>query len=155
MAGRFEQIFGAGTKPLIAMAHLGPLPGTPLYDEARGVQGIVDGVARDLDVLLQFPFDAVMFCNEGDRPYSLRAGFEGVAVMARVAAELAPGRPAVRRRLPLGRPGRAGRRAATGAAFIREVVTGAYESDMGVGPPTPATCCATGAPSAPSTSRCS
>src|SRR5438477_540627 len=72
------------------MAHLGPLPGTPLYDEALGVQGIVDGVARDLDVLLRFPFDAVMFCNEGDRPYSLRAGFEGVAVMARVAADLAP-----------------------------------------------------------------
>jgi predicted TIM-barrel enzyme len=41
-------------------------------------------------VLLRFPFDAVMFCNEGDRPYSLRAGFEGVAVMARVAADLAP-----------------------------------------------------------------
>ena len=75
MAGRFEQIFGAGTKPLIAMAHLGPLPGTSLYDEARGVQGIVDGVARDLDALPRFPFDAVMLCNEGDRPYSLRARF--------------------------------------------------------------------------------
>ena len=63
VTGRFEEIFGAGTKPLIAMAHLGPLPGTPLYDEALGVQGIVDGVARDLDVLLRFPFDAVMFCK--------------------------------------------------------------------------------------------
>ena len=80
MDGRFWRIFGEGSKPVIAMAHLGPLPGTPLYDEARGVQGIVDDVARDLDVLLRFPFDAVMFCNEGDRPYSLRAGFEGVAV---------------------------------------------------------------------------
>jgi predicted TIM-barrel enzyme len=90
VAGRFQQIFGAGAKPLIAMAHLGPLPGTPLYDKARGVQGIVDDVARDLGVLLQFPFDAIMFCNEGDRPYSLRAGFEGVAVLARVATELGP-----------------------------------------------------------------
>ena len=135
MTGRFEEIFGAGTKPLIAMAHLGPLPGTPLYDEALGVQGIVDGVARDLDVLLQFPFDAVMFCNEGDRPYSLRAGFEGVAVMARGAADLAP------RDRPFGVDflwdGRAAHAvaAATGAAFIREVVTGAYESDMGVWTP--------------------
>ena len=90
MADRFRQIFGEGSKPVIAMAHLGPLPGTPLYDEARGVQGIVDDVARDLGVLLQFPFDAVMFCNEGDRPYSMRAGFEGVAVMTRVVADLAP-----------------------------------------------------------------
>jgi hypothetical protein len=135
VAGRFQQIFGAGTKPLIAMAHLGPLPGTPLYDEARGVQGIVDDVARDLDVLLRFPFDAVMFCNEGDRPYSLRAGFEGVAVLARVATELGP------RDRPFGVDflwdGRAALAvaAATGAAFIREVVTGAYESDMGVWAP--------------------
>src|SRR5258708_16152659 len=90
MGKRFQRVFPGGNKPLIAMAHLGPLPGTPLYDEARGVQGIVDDVARDLDVLLRFPFDAVMFCNEGDRPYSLRAGFEGVAVLARVPADLAP-----------------------------------------------------------------
>jgi BtpA family len=135
VTGRFGQIFGAGTKPLIAMAHLGPLPGTPLYDEARGVQGIVDDVARDLDVLLAFPFDAVMFCNEGDRPYSLRAGFEGVAVMARVAADLGPDdRPFGVDFLWDGRAALAVA-AATGAAFIREVVTGAYESDMGVWAP--------------------
>jgi predicted TIM-barrel enzyme len=87
---RFGRVFPGDTKPIIAMAHLGPLPGTPLYDEIRGVQGIVDDVARDLDVLLRHPFDAVMFCNEGDRPYSLQAGFEGVAVMCRVVTQLAP-----------------------------------------------------------------
>ena len=135
MADRFRQIFGEGSKPVIAMAHLGPLPGTPLYDEARGVQGIVDDVARDLGVLLQFPFDAVMFCNEGDRPYSLRAGFEGVAVMTRVVADLAPAdRPFGVDFLWDGRAALAVA-AATGAAFIREVVTGAYESDMGIWAP--------------------
>src|SRR5947199_10164389 len=124
LTGRFEQIFGTGTKPLIAMAHLGPLPGTPLYDEARGVQGIVDDVARDLDILLRFPFDAVMFCNEGDRPYSLKAGFEGVAVMTRVVAGLAPSdRPYGVDFLWDGRAALAVA-AATGASFIREVVTG-------------------------------
>ena len=135
MTDRFRQIFGEGSKPVIAMAHLGPLPGTPLYDEARGVQGIVDDVARDLEVLLQFPFDAVMFCNEGDRPYSLRAGFEGVAVMTRVVADLAPAdRPFGVDFLWDGRAALAVA-AATGAAFIREVVTGAYESDMGIWAP--------------------
>src|SRR5262249_45241116 len=134
-AGGSQEIWGAGIKRVIARARLGPLPGTPLYDETRGVQGIVADVARDLDVLLQFPFDAVMFCNEGDRPYSLHAGFEGVAVMARVAADLGP------RDRPFGVDflwdGRAALAvaAATGAAFIREVVTGAYESDMGVWAP--------------------
>src|SRR5579863_8501753 len=117
------------------MAHLGPLPGTPLYDEARGVQGIVDDVARDLAILLQFPFDAVMFCNEGDRPYALQAGFEGVAVMTRVVAGLAPDdRPYGVDFLWDGKAALAVA-AATGASFIREVVTGAYESDMGIWAP--------------------
>jgi membrane complex biogenesis BtpA family protein len=133
--GRFQRIFGAGSKPVIAMALLGPLPGTPLYDEARGVQGIADDVARDLDILLQFPFDAVMLCNEGDRPYSLKAGFDGVAAMTRVITEH---RPTDR---PFGvdflwdAAAALAVAVATGAAFIREVVTGAYESDMGVWAP--------------------
>jgi hypothetical protein len=132
---RFQRIFGEGRKPVIAMAHLGPLPGTPLYDETRGVPGIVADVERDLGVLLQFPFDAVMFCNEGDRPYSLKAGFEGVAVMTRVVTELAPDdRPYGVDFLWDGKAALA-MAAATGASFIREVVTGAYESDMGVWAP--------------------
>jgi len=132
---RFGRVFPGDAKPIIAMAHLGPLPGTPLYDESRGVQGIVDDVARDLDVLLRHPFDAVMFCNEGDRPYSLRAGFEGVAVMSRVVAQLAPSdRPFGVDFLWDGRAALSVAQA-TGAAFIREVMTGTYESDMGLWSP--------------------
>jgi uncharacterized protein len=129
-----KDIFGVD-KPAIAMAHLPPLPGTALYDEHGGPDAIVEAVRRDVEILTRVGFDAVMFCNEGDRPYSLRAGFEGVAVMARVAADLAP------RDRPFGVDflwdGRAALAvaAATGAAFIREVVTGAYESDMGLWAP--------------------
>jgi membrane complex biogenesis BtpA family protein len=114
------------------MVHLPPLPGTPLYDEERGVKGLVDVVARDLEVLLEHDADAVMFCNEGDRPYSLKAGFEGVSVMTRVVTELAP------RDRPFGVDFLWDARAAlavaaaTGASFIREVTTGVYESDMGL-----------------------
>jgi uncharacterized protein len=139
VAARLQQIFAGGIKPIIAMAHLAPLPGTPLYDEARGVAGIIDGVARDLDILLQHPFDAVMFCNEGDRPYALRAGFEGVAVMTRVVSALAPDdRPFGVDFLWDGQAAMSVA-AATGAAFIREVVTGTYESDMGLWSPDAAT----------------
>jgi membrane complex biogenesis BtpA family protein len=135
VGGRFREIFPGEVKPIIAMAHLAPLPGTPLYDEGRGVAGIVDGVARDLEVLLQHPFDAVMFCNEGDRPYALRAGFESVAVMSRVVTELAPDdRPFGVDFLWDGRAALAVA-AATGASFIREVLTGTYESDMGLWSP--------------------
>jgi membrane complex biogenesis BtpA family protein len=114
------------------MAHLPPLPGTPLYDERTGVTGIVEAVRTDLEILLATDGDAVMFCNEGDRPYSLQAGPQDVAVMARVVTELAP------RDRPFGVDYLWDARAAlavavaTGASFIREVTTGVYESDMGL-----------------------
>jgi uncharacterized protein len=128
---RFTELFDAA-KPVIAMAHLPPLPGTPLYDERAGVERIVEAVRSDIDALLGSGVDGVMFCNEGDRPYALRAGFEGVAVLTRVVAELAP------RDRPFGVDFLWDARAAlavaaaTGASFIREVTTGVYESDMGL-----------------------
>lgn len=133
MSNRFEEIFGKNSKPVIAMVHVLPLPGTPLYDEKIGIKGMLEAVARDLDILLEHDdVDAVMFCNEGDRPYSLKADFEGVSVMTRIVTEFAPkDRPFgvdflwdPRAALAVA--------AATGANFIREVTTGVYESDMGL-----------------------
>jgi membrane complex biogenesis BtpA family protein len=128
---RFRELF-PNPKPLIAMVHVPPLPGTPLYDADLGMQGIIETVRADLDILLAAGFDAVMFCNEGDRPYTFRAGYDGVAFMTRVVAELRPtDRPFgvdflwdARAALAIA--------AATGAHFIREVATGVYESDMGL-----------------------
>ena len=117
------------------MAHLPPLPGTPLYDDAGGVDAIVASVRRDVEHLTAAGFDAIMFCNEGDRPYELTATFEGVATMARVVTELAP------RDRPFGvdylwdANAALAVAVATGASFIREVVTGVYESDMGLWTP--------------------
>src|SRR5919106_1769381 len=128
---RFRKMFPSG-KPLIAMAHLPPLPGTPLYDSEAGMESVVDAVRVDLTILLETGFNAVMFCNEGDRPYSLNAGYDGVAALTRVVSELAP------RDRPFGvdflwdpRAALAAA-AATGANFMREVTTGVYESDMGM-----------------------
>jgi membrane complex biogenesis BtpA family protein len=121
------------------MAHLPPLPGTPLYDEERGPDGIVESVRRDVDILTSSGFDAVLFCNEGDRPYQLSATSEGIAMMARVVAEVAP------RDRPFGvdylwdAQAALSIAVATGASFIREVATGAYESDMGLWTPDAAT----------------
>jgi membrane complex biogenesis BtpA family protein len=106
-----------------------------LYDEAGGPDAIVASVRRDVEILTASGFDAVMFCNEGDRPYQLTATFEGVAMMARVVAEVAP------RELPFGvdylwdAEAALAVAVATGASFIREVVTGTYESDMGLWAP--------------------
>jgi len=123
------------TKPIIAMAHFPPLPGTPLYDEKAGIRGILDTMRRDMQVLLANGVDGILFCNEGDRPYSLKADLEAVAVMTRVITELMPyDRPfgcdfLWDPRAPLAVA------LATGASFVREVFTGTYESDMGLWQP--------------------
>lgn len=128
---RFHTIFPGIAKPLIAMAHVPPLPGTPLYDATTGVEGLIDHVKRDTELLLAGGFDAVLFCNEGDRPYQLRAGLEASAVMTRVTTEC---RPTDR---PFGVDFLWDAQCAlaiavgSGAAFMREVVTGSWESDMG------------------------
>jgi membrane complex biogenesis BtpA family protein len=129
---RFRAIFPAVAKPLIAMAHVPALPGTPLYDASEGLAGAVAAVRRDVEILLDAGFDAVMFCNENDRPYQLQAGLESAAAMARVVTECRPDdRPFgvdflwdARCALAVA--------AATGANFIREVATGVWESDMGL-----------------------
>ena len=131
MTQRMKDLFGEG-KPLIAMVHVPPLPGTPLYDAAAGVGGLISAVERDLELLLEAGFDGFLFCNEGDRPYELRAGLEAAAVMSRVVTECAP------RDRPFGvdflwdANCALAVAVATEASFMREVLTGAWESDMGL-----------------------
>jgi uncharacterized protein len=126
-----KDLFGTA-KPVIAMAHFPPLPGTPLYDEAKGVNGMLEAVAEDVCKLLAGGVDAIMFSNEGDLPYALKADFEAISVMTRIITEVAP------RDRPFGVDFMWDPKAplaialATGAAFVREVFTGVYESDMGL-----------------------
>ena len=98
---RDVSLFG-DKKPLIAMAHLRALPGTPLYDEKAGVAGIVEHLRADLEIILAADFDAVLFCNEGDLPYSFKAGYDGVADHDPRGHRAGAQGPAVRGRLPLG-----------------------------------------------------
>ena len=129
---RFRSIFAEVDRPLIAMAHIPALPGTPLYDAVGGMSAIVDHVHGDVELLIEAGFDAVLFCNENDRPYQLRAGPESAACMARVVTECRPdGRPFGADflwdpRIALSTA------VATGASFMREVTSGVWESDMGL-----------------------
>lgn len=132
---RFRKIFPDVDKPLIAMAHLPALPGTPLYDSAGGLASLIRRVRGEVSALVDAGFDAILFCNENDRPYALKADLVSSAVMARVVGECAP------TDIPFGvdflwDPECALAAAvATEANFIREVVTGAWESDMGLWSP--------------------
>jgi uncharacterized protein len=134
-AGRTGQIFPAVTKPLIAMAHLAALPGTPGYDAGRGIGGIIDGLRRDVDVLCDVGFDAILFCNESDRPYELKAGLASAAVMARVVTECVPLDIAFGADFLWDEQCGLAVAVATGARFMRGVVAGVWESDMGLWQP--------------------
>jgi len=127
-----EERFGT-VKPVIAMVHFPGLPGRPRHDREAGRNRLVDVVGRDLEMLQEAGVDAVLFCNENDIPYQLSVGPEIPAAMAAVIGELHPSI-----RVPFGvnvlldpRASLAVARA-TGAVFIREVLTGVYESDMGL-----------------------
>jgi membrane complex biogenesis BtpA family protein len=122
-------------QPIIAMAHIPALPGTPRYNDTLGVDHLIEAVKPDIEILIEGGVDAILFCNEDDRPYLLEAGIEQISAMTRVVTECAP------EEIPFGvdfmwDPDAAIAIAyATGASFTRGVLTGAYESDMGLWAP--------------------
>ena len=127
-----KELFGV-EKPIIGMIHLKALPGTPRYDESSGMSGILERAQHDFAALVEGGVDAVMFCNEDDRPYELRVGTEIAAAMARVVTECVNGRRIVYGVDVLWDPMAAISIAhATGAAFVREVFTGVYAGDLGL-----------------------
>ncbi len=128
---RFRQVFGTA-RPVIGMVHLGALPGAPLYDAAGGIERLVADARADLAALQAAGFDAVMFGNENDRPYEFDVDRASTATMAHVIGRL---RDDIR--VPFGvnvlwdPMSTVALAAATGAAFVREIFTGTYASDMG------------------------
>lgn len=132
---RFHEVLGT-EKPIIGMAHLLPLPGSPLYSKKEGIEGITRAVGDDLKAMQNGGIDAIMFGNEGDRPYLTRATPESLAAMT---AAVCGFRHSVS--VPFGvnylwDPVACVAIAhATGASFAREVFTGVYDSDMGLWTP--------------------
>lgn len=131
----FKTLF-RNNKPIIAMAHIPALPGTPRYDNEKGIQHLIESVQQDINYLVEGGVDAVMYCNEDDRPYTFQAGIEQIAAMTRVITETKPDIVFGVDFLwdPLAAIAMA---QATEADFIREVITGVYESDMGLWSPDP------------------
>jgi membrane complex biogenesis BtpA family protein len=123
-------------KPIIAMIHFGPLPGSPLYDKDGGMQKLIDLAAADIAALQDGGVDAVMFGNEGDRPYLLKASPQSLAAMSFAVGELKR-----QIKIPFGvnylwdPVASVALGVASGAQFVREIFTGVYDSDMGLWAP--------------------
>ncbi len=125
--------FAGQEKPIVAMVHFPANPGSPLFDREGGIEKLYNSVFNDAKALLENGVKTVMFCNEGDRPYMTKVGFETPTTMAAVVSRVISdlnieifGTDILydpKAALALGK--------ATGASFVREVFTGSYAGDSG------------------------
>ena len=120
-------------KPIIAMCHLRAMPGDPGHDEDGGMEMVAEQARRDFIALRDGGVDAVMFSNEFSLPYLRKVRPETTAAMGRVIGELMRDIT-----IPFGVNvlwdpyASLDLAAATGASFIREIMSGVYASDFGL-----------------------
>ena len=132
MTKNFKNVFGE-IKPVIAMVHIGALPGSPLFDPAFD---LVSSAHADLVALQKAGVDGVMFGNENDRPYEFNVDTASTATMAAIIGQLKS-----EITVPFGvnvlwdPMASIALGVATGADFVREIFTGTYASDMGLWTP--------------------
>lgn len=129
-------LFDRRQKTVIAMAHIGALPGAPLYDAEGGMDRLIENVIKDVEKLQAGGVDAIMFGNENDRPYELSGSIESIAAMTAVVTAVKP-----MLKVPFGVNylwdpyATVAIASATSATFAREIFTGLFASDMGLWEP--------------------
>ncbi len=129
-------LFSRKGRTIVAMAHIGALPGSPLYDADGGMQRLIADVASDVEKLQAGGVSAIMFGNENDRPYAFKATPESIAAMTAVVMAIKP-----MLKVPFGvnylwdPTATVAIASVTGASFAREIFTGLFASDMGLWQP--------------------
>lgn len=122
-------------KPIIAMCHFRALPGDPHFQDDMGgnMERVVAQAREEFLILQESGVDAVMFSNEFSLPYLRKVNPETTAAMARIIGELK-----AEIKIPFGvnvlwdPHASLDLAAATGAKFIREIMSGVYASDFGL-----------------------
>jgi uncharacterized protein len=128
---RFFERFGRPA--LFGMVHLGPLPGSPLWNGS--VDEIIAAARRDAGTLESAGFDALVIENFGDRPFRKKVETVTVAAFTRVLCAIAS-----ETSLPFGvnllrndAAAAIGIAVATDAAFIRvNIHVGVLATDQGM-----------------------
>lgn len=125
------QTFGT-ERPVIGCLHMQALPGTPFADPNMTFEEQIDRLKRDAHTLQDAGFDALVFANEGDRPYLTPVGPDTVANYVRIATEVA-----TEISVPFGCGvlidpiATLAVAKAIGAKFVRTYVSGSYEGLFG------------------------
>lgn len=120
-------------KAVVGMVHLDAFPGAVRYDAARGLTGIVAHAKADYENLVAGGIDAVIFCNENDKPYSKCVGPQVIATMTSVIRQVVGERPEIPFGVDIQWDSKAAVAVAmaTDAAFIRGIVCGTFCGDLG------------------------
>ena len=127
-----KEVFGVN-KPIVAMCHVRALPGDPYFDSANGMDKVIEMARQEFLALQEGGVDAVMFSNEFSLPYLTKVEPVTTACMARIIGELKKDI-----KIPFGVNmlwdpyASLDLAAATGAKFIREIMSGVYASDYGL-----------------------
>ena len=120
-------------KPIIAMCHVRPMPSDPYFNEELGMEWVVEKASEEFNALQKGGVDAVMFSNEFSMPYLTKVRPATTIAMGRIIGELKRDI-----KIPFGVNmlwdpyASLDLAAATGACFVREVMSGVYASDLGL-----------------------
>ena len=126
-----EEMFNV-KKPIIAMLHLDPLPGDPMWKYGMNMEQVVLDARKDLHALQDGGVDGIIFSNEFSFPYQRNMDRNTVAAMAYVIGNLKP-----EIRVPFGvdaiSDGIACLELAAGvsASYVRGTFSGVYVGDGG------------------------
>jgi membrane complex biogenesis BtpA family protein len=127
-----KELFGV-EKPIIALLHIGALPGDPGYDYEKGMDHVLNNARKDLAALQGGGVDGILFSNEYSQPYQRKVDCVTPCAMARVISEL-------RREMavPFGvhvisdPSATIELAAAVDARFVRSIFSGVYAGEMGI-----------------------
>ena len=126
-----EELFHV-SKPIIALLHLRPLPGDPLYENSS-MNHVIEIAREELHVLQEGGVDGILIANEFSLPYEKKVSHVTVAAMGRIVGELKK-----EIRVPFGvnivsNPiATIDLAVATDADFVRSTFTGAYIGENGL-----------------------
>lgn len=127
-----KELFGTD-KPVIGMMHIKALPTDPKWDEAGGMEAVMERARHDLHALQNGGIDGVLFTNEFSIPYTRNIRPVIVACLADIIGEL---KDEIKVPFGVNIAGSAYKAldlaAATEAQFIRGTFNGVYVSDSGI-----------------------
>lgn len=127
-----KNLFGVA-KPVIGMVHIDALPGTVLYNQNSGLNRVIEHAKQDYLSLVEGGINAIIFCNENDKPYSKEVGPHIVSSMTLIIHEVVGNKATIPFGVDIQWDAKASLAVAsmTNASFIRGIVSGTYCGDLG------------------------